>query len=202
MRAGGLACVAGLAAALCLVPTVAFAHGTLAAGDFYAGVLQPVTHPESLLVVLALALLAGQQPEPNLPSLLGAILVATLLGSALAATRVALPSLPWVARAGALIAGILVAARWAPHWIALVVFAAIVAASHGYSATFGELEEIERPLLYVPGLVAGVLLILGNVVSLMLRFDAFWTQVAYRIVGSWIATITLLVSALELRGPS
>ena len=55
-----------------------FAHGNLAMGELYAGMLQPVLHFGSLLPILALALWAAQLGEPLLWQLPLAFAVAAL----------------------------------------------------------------------------------------------------------------------------
>ena len=48
-----------------LHPAPALAHGSLAVGDFYTGMLHPLLHFETLLPTLALALWSGQLGTPH-----------------------------------------------------------------------------------------------------------------------------------------
>lgn len=192
---------AALAAGLTLlVPQDALAHGAVGLGDFYAGLLQPVFHPASLLGVLALGLLAGQRPERQLWRVLLTFVVASVAGALAAQWSADATVFIWAARTTTLIMGMLVAAAWAPPEPILLALAAIAGIAHGHTATAPEIGTLTRPVLYLLGLPVGVLLISAHVVSLMLKLRAFWAQIAYRVVGSWIAAITVLVSALELAG--
>jgi len=57
--------------------------------------------------------------------------------------------------------------------------------------------SIQRPVLYLLGLCSSVGLLCFHLESLVLRFPAFWMQIAVRVLGSWIATIGLLVMVLD-----
>lgn len=197
-RASSLARLALVAPAL--APDVALAHGGVALGDFYAGLLQPIFHPESLLGVLGLGLLAGQRPERELWHVLLGFVAGTVTGSLAAQWTPDVMALAWTARATTLVIGVLVAAAWAPPAPLVVALAVIAGVAHGHTATAPEVGTLTRPILYLLGLPVGVLLVTAHVVSLMLRVRAFWAQIAYRVAGSWIATIVLLVSALAVAG--
>jgi len=194
LAAAGLA-AAGLGLAL---PVPACAHGGVALGDFYAGLLQPLFHPESLLGVLALGLLAGQRPERALWRVLLTFVVATSAGTIVAQWLPEAAAFGWTARATTLVMGVLVAASWAPPDPMLLGLTALAGVAHGQVATAPEVGTLARPILWVVGLPIGVLLITAHVVALMLKLRAFWAQIAFRVAGSWIATIVLLVSALAL----
>jgi hypothetical protein len=53
-------------------------------------------------------------------------------------------------------------------------------------------------VLYALGLALAPLVTSGWLILLAERARAFWIQVGVRVVGSWIATIALLVTALAL----
>jgi len=182
------------------LPGSALAHGGVALGDFYAGLLQPFFHPESLLGVLALGLLAGQQPERALWRVLLTFVVATAAGTIAAQWLPEVAALGWTARATTLVMGVLVAASVAPPEPLLLALTAAAGVAHGHVATVPEVGTLARPILWVLGLPIGVLLVTAHVVALMLKLRAFWAQIAFRVVGSWIATIVLLVSALAFAG--
>jgi urease accessory protein len=175
-------------------------HGSLAMGELYSGMLQPVLHFESLLSILALALWAAQQGEAlswQLPlAFAGAAAAAALVTLAGAAV----PGAAHVQSAAMLGFGLLLAAkRRLPLALALalVVFAGL---AQGHVAVFGEEAATKRPLLYVTGFAIGLGLLLFHVENLAFRARAFWLQIGMRVVGSWIAAVGVLVSVLALRG--
>jgi len=196
MRRTALPAFAG--ALVALAPCAALAHGTMKIGEFYTGLSEPVFHPDSLLVVLAVLLWSSQRGEPLLYRVPFAFAGAILAGSALALAGVALPGALWIARAGALGLGLLVAARLGLPDGASLALAVALGIATGHDATWPDRTALARPWLYALGLGMAVAIGWGYVASFALRFRAFWAQVAVRIVGSWIATVTLLVSALAL----
>lgn len=187
--------------AVALLPSTARAHGSTETGDFYAGLLQPVHHPESLLLLLALGLWAGQLPPSRqwLPPLLFA--GATLLGAGLGLAGLVPVPAAWLVRGGALVLGLAVAARWTAPAALATGLALLLGLGQGHHASFSERQQVERALLYLLGAGLAPLLVCGWLVTLAERARAFWAQVALRVAGSWIATIALLVSALELVRP-
>lgn len=181
-----------------LVPRAAAAHGSLAVGDFYGGLLHPVFHPEALLPALAVALHAAQREGEALwrvpASYLGGIAVGA--GAVLLAGAGAPPA--WALPAAMAALGGLVAARPPLPEVAALGLALAVGGLHGLLALGAERESIARPALYLVGVLAGVVLIAAHVESLVLRFRAFWMQVAVRVVGSWVAAVGLLIAVLRV----
>jgi hypothetical protein len=104
----------------------------------------------------------------------------------------------WTARVGALAVALAVAARSSVPSALAVGIAAALGLAVGHQATWPERAALARPWLFALGLGTGVAVAWGYVVSFRLRFRALWAEIALRVVGSWIATIALLVSALAL----
>jgi len=190
------------ALAVLAVAEPARAHGALAAGDFYTGLLQPVFHPASLLLVAALALFATRLPEPALWRFPLAFAGASAAGAGLAWAGLPLPGSAWAVRAGTLALALAVAVRRAPGPALAIAVAAALGLAHGHLATFAERAELGGPVGFACGLALGPLLVWAHGVAVVTRFRAFWLEVAWRVVGSWIAAVSLLVSALELVGPA
>jgi hydrogenase/urease accessory protein HupE len=182
--------------ALVLLAAPAEAHGNFNGGDFYAGLLQPVYHPESLLAALALVLWSTQQAPRAGFLACAAFAGAIALGGAAALLGVRLPAAEWGTRAAMLVFGPLAAARLRlplPMAAALAVLAGLAS---GAAATAPEVAQIQRPVLWTLGLGGGVALLGVYAHQMVWRFQAFWMQVAVRVVGSWITAIGLLVSVL------
>ena len=176
-----------------------FAHGSMAMGELYAGLLQPVLHFGSLLPILALALWAAQQGAPLLWQLPVAFAAAALAAACSALLGFALPGAALVQSAAMLGFGGLVAARVRLPAVPALALAALAGLAQGSVGTFGEPAAAARPLLYVLGFALGLGLLLFHVENLAVRAQAFWMQVGIRVVGSWIAAVGVLISVLALR---
>jgi len=189
---------AAVALAVLLAPSPALAHGSMKAGEFYAGLSECVFHPESLFVVLAVLLWGSQQGETSLLRVPWTFAGAVGVGSAVASLGWDLPGGVWIARGGTLVLGLLVAARLGVPLAAGVAVAAVLGVAAGHAATWPDRAALVRPWLYALGLSTAVVVGWGYVASFALRFRAFWAEIAIRIAGSWIATVTLLVSVLAI----
>ena len=187
-------------AGICLHPEAALAHGSLAVGDFYSGMLHPLLHFETLLPTLALALWSGQLESPLSWRLPVAFLGAALVGAVAGILEVDLYPGPALLRLSMLVLGLLVAARGRlPASLAMaVVF--LFGLFEGQIHTYDPETRIERPLLFIAGVGSSIGLILFHVATRVVRYRAFWAQIGVRVVGSWIAATGLLVLALEWAG--
>jgi len=177
-------------------PAPALAHGSLAIGDFYSGMLHPLLHFETLLPILALALWSGQLGDRQAWRLPLVFLAAALLGALAGLRDVDLVFGPILLQLSMLALGLLVALRSrlpAPLALAIVLLFGVY---QGQTNTYDPQTKIERPLLFVAGLGSSIGLILFHVVSRVVRYRAFWVQTAVRVLGSWIAATGLLVAAL------
>jgi urease accessory protein len=184
---------AGLAT---LSPLPAFAHPMQGVGDFYAGMLHPVITIETVLPLIALSLLAGQQRREAAIHLLAAFPAALIVGALLASLRDAPSSLGIVQLILTAGFGILVAfARPVPSWL-LVALGAVLGVTAGW-ANAAELVGQGSRLRFIAGLaVVGLLLLVyGN--GLVRNLKREWTQIAVRVVGSWIAAVSILVLGLR-----
>jgi urease accessory protein len=182
--------------AVWLPPAPALAHGSLAVGDFYSGMLHPLLHFETLLPALALALWSGQLGSPLAWRLPLAFLGAALVGAAAGTLEVDLYPGPALLRLSMLVLGLLVAARGRlPASLAMAV-AFLFGLYEGQSNTYDPEVKIERPLLFIAGAGSTIGLILFHVATRVVRYRAFWVQIGVRVVGSWIAATGLLVLAL------
>ena len=188
-------------AAILLAASPASAHGSPTLGDFYSGLSQPLYHPESLLLLLALGLWVGQRAErPQLAGLV-AFVLATLAGAAAGLMGVSAPAALWSVRLGTIALGLLTAARWFPPlWLAVAIGALLGAAQGNFGAA-GDPAEIARPVVFSLGLGVAPLLVTSWFVALADRFRTRWMEIGFRVVGSWLATIAMLVASLAAARP-
>ena len=183
------------------VPAQAFAHSlSTRFGDFYGGLLHPLSSLELGMGFLVLALLAGQQDKRGarlvLAWFIGAMLVGAVLASWLPtlAEQVRLPNLGLAALLGVLVA----AAPRIPYFVLPVIgFASGVLSGIGNGLA---MAPETAPHLFIPGLAISGLLVVTPLVAFVTTLERHWQLVAVRIVGSWIAASGLLISAFYLRG--
>jgi len=165
-------------------------------GDFYAGMLHPLTAIECVLPMIALSLLAGQQRRR---STIGILLSFPLACGAGASLGVVFPSGSYfivINTAAMAVLGILVAlARPLPISVCIGLSTAL-GLSLGW-ANAAELTVGTSPYRFIPGLALVALLLISYGAGLVRRLSAPWAQVGFRVVGSWIATVGILVLGLK-----
>ena len=175
----------------------AYAHSlSNRVGDFYGGILHPLTALEHVLPFLALGLLAGQQGARAARWLLLVFPLGLLLGTAFAAVA---PAGYWVTPVNHLsfvVLGLLLAAAWRIPLALLLALGALVGLSHGYEN--GRDIAGAALLLFVPGvgLIGFLITAVASAATLALTARADWPRVAVRIAGSWIAAIGIMMIGL------
>ena len=170
-------------------------------GDFYAGMLHPFLHFESLLLVLALALFAGQRARRLAWQLPLAFLVGALFGAAAGLSGHAPLLVPAVLRAALLVLGLLIATRLRLPPALVVPPALLLGWAEGQLWGFDPQQAIARPFLHLAGLGCGLGLVFFHIVTRLVRYRVFWLQIGVRVVGSWMAAAALLVLVLDWAGP-
>lgn len=179
------------------ISPTAYAHSAAkGAGDFYAGLLHPVTALEHVLPFFALGLLAGQQGQRGQP----AVLVFSLMLVLGAASALWLPAPPYVALVNilsAVLLGGLVAAAWRLPMAILYAIPVLFGLSHGF-ANGTAISGGIKAYLFIPGVgLAGLMVAAYGMIAtdFLLRQKANWMHIAVRVAGSWIAAIGILVLA-------
>jgi urease accessory protein len=168
-------------------------------GDFYGGVLHPLTALEHALPILALGLLAGQQGERAARWLVLVFPLALLIGAVLS---VLTPALPWprfLNAASFVVLGLLVAAGRRLPLPLLIALGAVFGLSHGYEN--GRAMGPDTAMhLFIPGIAVagGLVTALVSAVTLDLA-SRTWARVGVRVVGSWIAAIGIMTIGLAWR---
>lgn len=161
-------------------------------GAFYDGLAHVAMTPADLLVVLGIALLAGQcgmQPARwTLCALPLAWLAGALVGVRFAATA-ALPALTTVTFA---VAGALVVfdVRLRPAAVAALAVAAGLV--HGF-VNGATMMPGGASTLALAGAVTAVFCLLALVAAEVTKLQAGWTRIAVRVAGSWITAAGVLM---------
>jgi urease accessory protein len=180
-----------------LVPSVAAAHPIMGVGDFYAGMLHPLTALEFLLPWIALALFAGQQGRTAALLTLG-IFPFALVSGAVLGMIVPLPT--WVAAVNLAIIpflGLAVASAFSCPRVVVVLLVTAVGLLHGLANG----AEVTGPISssrFIPGLAAAAILVLTYGIGLVRSLEKPWARIAVRVVGSWIAAAGIMVCAFKL----
>ena len=193
--------VAALALLFCICAGPAQAHAPSATvGDFYAGLLHPLTALEHILAFIALGLLGGRQGQRAQPVVL--IFSAALLSGALLALILpALPLVDLINLASAVLLGLLVAAALSMPLPLLYTIASILGLTHGFANGDAIVPPL-KPWLYLPGVaLSGLLVVAYGFVAtdFAQRRNAGWMSIALRVIGSWIAAIGILVLGLSAK---
>ena len=187
-------------ALLLALPATAGAHTVVSGvGDYFSGVLHPLTTPAHVLVLLALGLLAGQQSPLSLKTPLAVFIPVSAVALALTTTGLVKTVYPPVLISMALVAGGLVAwEKPPPAWAIRMIFAA-AALALGLDSTVetGGGLAVAKTLL---GTWTGLILAVADVAYYSSRFTRWpWQKVGLRVVGSWITAASLMILAFALR---
>ena len=183
------------AAGFVLLPGSAWAHAPLAGvGDFYAGLLHPLTDLPAILPLLALGLLTGQAGRVQ-----GLIAILTGIAAALGGGAVAVqlgwwPAAPTILALSTLAAALLVAAD------IRLPQAGLLAATGMLGATLGVMQASTLPTAgFAAGVAVGISLAALYLQAAVARITPAWARIGVRVLGSWLAAIQLMVLGLELR---
>lgn len=186
----------GVAAALILLaPASASPHPIPGVGGFYAGMLHPLTAIEFLLPMIALSLLAGQQSRESAIAILVTFPLSLAAGASLGIPSRVPSIVAWVNLRPMAVLGLLVAARPLPPSVAADV-GTLLGLTIGL-ADCAELGGQVSPWRFIPGLaLAGLLLVTYGIGSVR-RLSAPWIRIGFRVIGSWIAAVGILVLSLR-----
>jgi urease accessory protein len=166
-------------------------------GDFYGGLLHPLTALEHVLPFLALGLLAGQQGARAARWLLLTFPLGLLVGTAFAAVAPAGYWLTPLNDASFVVLGLLLAAAWRLPLALLIALGLLFGLSHGYE-NGSAMTAATVPYLFAPGVALSGFIVtaLAGAATLALTARADWPRVAVRIAGSWIAAIGIMMIGL------
>jgi urease accessory protein len=189
--AASLACLIAL-----LSPAAASAHPIKGVGDFYAGMLHPLTALEFLLPWTALSLFAGQQGRKEALLALGIFPSALVLGASLGTVVQSPAWLPTINLAIIPILGLAVALAITCPSTVVVILVAVVGLLHGL-ANGSEITAPTSPWRFIPGLAAVAILVLAYGIGLVRSLEKPWSRIAVRVAGSWIAAVGIMVCAFK-----
>jgi urease accessory protein len=168
-------------------------------GDFYGGMLHPLTGLDNALPWLALAILAAFQGAQHARWLLVVFPISLFAGAALSLVVPMLPFLPTLSVASIAIIGLSVAAGVVMPLSLLICLGTVVGLLHGYQNGQAMTDSTDH-LLFISGVTAigyaSVTLATGLAIS-FLRGGAGWRMIALRASGSWIAAVGIMALGLQ-----
>jgi len=162
----------------------ALAHPMKGVGDFYAGMLHPITAVECILPIVALSLLAGQQARKTAIGILLSFPFACTLGALLGLNISVSPQVAVINTAAMAVLGILVAINRTLPLPLSIGLSTILGFTSG-AANGGELTPATSPYRFIPGLALVGLLLIAYGIGLVRRLDVPWARVGVRVAGSW-----------------
>ncbi len=166
-------------------------------GGFYDGLLHVLVTVEDLLLVIGLSLLAGMRGKTEARSLLVALPLAWLVGGGAGAILATKVSLVWPTTLSFSLVGALVATNARVPRVAVLGFALVLGALHGFD-NGAELKSDQGLVLFGIGL--SIFTLVSLTAAFVAGLRAEWTRIAVRVAGSWVVAIGLLMIGWTIRG--
>jgi len=185
----------GRSVAALLAITAAPAHAHLVEtgfGDFYDGIAHVALTPSDLMVVVALALLAGQRGTQAARWALFALPAAWLLGGA---TGIAFPSdatLPVLTTLSFGVAGAFVALNARLPAGGVAALALVAGLLHGY-VNGATMKSGGASVLALTGAATAAFCLFAILSSQITTVNAMWGRIAVRVAGSWLTAAGILM---------
>jgi hydrogenase/urease accessory protein HupE len=187
-----------LVLATALLSPAAQAHVGVQTVELLAGALHPWINLESALALVALSLWLAQGTTSTdiKPFVTNGLCLAAGIAVGL---FLRMPAPPWLIYCVALAAGVRVSLRVKPRplpWLIAVGWTALLA---GYYAGVDAAPDIKTPLVFLLGALAGSFVVPLSIAVVLGARRSRAVQTAIRILGSWIAAISLMMLALRFR---
>ena len=180
----------------------ACAHGTIAGGgSFYGGFAHPFVALDQFLLIFALGLTLGHARQADLQRAAIGLMAAALVGLWLASRGILLPATEPTLLAGSAVLGVgLAAAVRLPGAVALIAAITVgFVTGNGTDvpmAAGSAVPAYDTALMWA-GTLAALFLIAMNAAVLSAAMTRPVLALVRRILGSWLAAISLMVLALQ-----
>jgi hypothetical protein len=198
MRSPALSAIV-LSIFLALAPFVSSAHVAVQTVELLAGALHPWINLESGLVLCALTLWMMQCARSTdiAPFVVtsGCVAGGVAIGWWL---RVQEPS--WLIYLVAFAAGGFVSCNLMLSPLARLATVGSMALLASYSAGVDAASDIKNPAFFIAGALVGSLVTFLSFAALFVEHDSRAVRVGIRILGSWVAAVSLMLFALKVRG--
>lgn len=189
-----------VSAAVVLAPRTAEAHlASTGLGPVYDGIFHVLFTPEDLVCVLAMSVLAGLNGPIAGRRTLFAFTGAWLAGG-LGGLLVGYSLVPGgLTAASLLLLGGLAAVDWPLPKSGIVALAVGIGLVHG-SLNGAGIAEAQRESLALLGVVTVIFVLVALCAALVASCRDTWQRMAFRVAGSWVAAIGLLMVGWSMRG--
>ena len=179
---------------LCLgLPQVVEAHSVNKQfGDFYGGMLHPITALEHLVPILGLGLLAGQQGTTRARWVLLLFPIGLLVGTTVATGMEPSSLVEWFNRVSFVVLGAVIAGAVRLPLPVLAASAIVLGFSHGYENT-ADISSSVAVHLFIPGVIVTGIFMIAVFAAASVSRVVEWQKMAIRVIGSWIAAIGILL---------
>lgn len=188
------------AACVLLAPVAARAHlVTTGIGPVYDGIAHLLVSFEDLLLVIAIALLAGLNGPRAGRWMLFTLPLVWLLGGLAGTLVLATPLRVGPAALSLLVIGAMTAADFRLEPKAVTVLALALGLVHGWQ-NGAALAAAGLKSTGLVGTAAAVFVVAALVAAIVVALKRPWTRIAARVAGSWIGAIGLLLLGWTLSG--
>lgn len=200
----GLAIGCAALALLLLQPGTAEAHlVSTRFGDFYGGVVHPLTSLEQGVPWLGLGILAGMQGPRRARWLLATFPLGLVAGAALVfVVHESLTVVTMTSTATLAVVGLLMAASCSLHAPLLASLGGALGVVYGYDNGTAMTAET-NPVLFIAGVATAGYVVMALVIAVtivFLRASDAWRRITLRAFGSWIGAVGIMVMGLRLIG--
>jgi hydrogenase/urease accessory protein HupE len=161
-------------------------------GAFYDGIAHVAVTPADLLVVIALALLAGQQGTRAARYTVFALPVAWLAGGLIGAGWPSVAGLPLLSTLSFALAGALVALNARIRDVGVIALATVAGMLHGF-ANGVTMAPAGVGGLVLGGVISAIFFLTAVLSAEVTALPAGWPRIVVRVAGSWIAATGLLM---------
>lgn len=193
---------ASLVAALAFAASPAEAHLVQTGfGAFYDGVAHLAITPSDLLIVVALALLAGQRGPRAARLAVIAFPLAWLIGGLIGARWTIDANLTWISTLSLLTTGALIALDARIRARGVLLLACVIGMLHGL-VNGVSMAPAGAGTLAIIGSVVGVACLTTALSAEITALHAGWPRIAVRAAGSWITATGMLMFGWLLHAAS
>lgn len=167
-------------------------------GQFYGGLLHVLLTLEHVLPLVVLGILAGFQGKAVAKKILLIAVIAALAGGVSGGwlrSAPAVEALNILNLTSFVVLGLLVAYGRELPFAVPAVLTAVFAFAQG-SQNLADLSAVASRLHFLPGVLAAIAGVLLIAAALALSLPKNWMRLGFRIFGSWVAALGLLMMAL------
>ena len=161
-------------------------------GDFYDGIAHVAVTPADLLVVVALALLAGQRGTGAARYVAFALPVAWLAGGLIGARWPSMAAMPLLTTLSFALVGALVALNARLRGVGVAALAVVAGVLHGL-ANGATMAPAGVSGLALGGAVSAIFFLAAILSAEVTALPTGWPRIVVRVAGSWIAATGLLM---------